>query len=342
MTIQLHTALSAVNDAAARLFEADPRVRSVGVGASADGYEFVAVRNIRAAVPFQAVLGGDAAPTQIEGIPVVYVNSQMDPSNLAEVPHSGPGSPGVGSIIPEQQAHSPLVCGLQLQNIDDDMRTGLLAKGYMTVGSLGCFVVTQAGDIAILSNNHVLAGQNRGIQRSDRILHPGGFAFQTHQHCATLDKVVSLLPSPPGATIAAGTVVLNDVDAAMATLLPGQSHSQVYLAGRNAAAPRGFGAAQIGDKVHKVGRTTGLQFGTVTQIGVTTGPISYAPGPCWFQLSIVIEGDNGTTFSDHGDSGSAIVRDDGTVIGLLYAGNGTQTYACPIANVLALLNCHIA
>ncbi|MGH7170870.1 MAG: hypothetical protein ACRELG_11375 [Gemmataceae bacterium] len=42
------------------------------------------------------------------------------------------------------------------------------------------------------------------------------------------------------------------------------------------------------------------------------------------------------------DSGSAIVSTTGEVLGLLYAGNGTQTYACPIQSVLATLNCTLA
>jgi hypothetical protein len=54
---------------------------------------------------------------------------------------------------------------------------------------------------------------------------------------------------------------------------------------------------------------------------------------------MTIEGDNGTMFSDHGDSGSAIVRADGKVLGILYAGNGVQTYACPIDTVLSELKC---
>jgi hypothetical protein len=48
---------------------------------------------------------------------------------------------------------------------------------------------------------------------------------------------------------------------------------------------------------------------------------------------------NGTLFSDKGDSGSAIVRTNGEVIGLLYAGNGQQTDACPIEDILSSLHC---
>ena len=72
------------------------------------------------------------------------------------------------------------------------------------------------------------------------------------------------------------------------------------------------------------------------------GPVNYDHGPCWFRRSIVIEGLNGSRFSDHGDSGSIIVRTNGEVIGVLYAGNGQQTYACPIDIVLQSLGCTLA
>lgn len=106
-------------------------------------------------------------------------------------------------------------------------------------------------------------------------------------------------------------------------------------------APQGVASPAAGDRVYKVGRTTGLTYGTVKQIGVVVGPVPYDPGMCWFRQSIVIEGDNGATFSDHGDSGSAIMRIDGMVLGLLYAGNGTHTYACDINNVLRTLQCQL-
>ncbi len=48
-------------------------------------------------------------------------------------------------------------------------------------------------------------------------------------------------------------------------------------------------------------------------------------------------------FSDHGDSGSVVVKEKtGEVVGLLYAGNGTDTWACPIDDVLAAFGCKIA
>ncbi len=321
------------------LFAADPTVRSVGVGALEEsGFGYLAVRNAKAPVPY-SVKVGKPPPDSIDGIRVQFIDSQTDPLSLARVPHSGPASPAVGSLIPEQQQQRPLVCGLQIQNYDNDVRTGEIAKGYIIIGTLGCFVKLSNNSIAILSNNHVVAGENAGINGHDRILQPGAAAFAASTHVATLTDFVALNPSPPGASIAAGTVVLNDVDAGVAGVVAGVRYSQSYLSPRTAPTPVGMAKAATGDKVHKVGRTTGLTYGTVKQISVVVGPVAYAPGGCWFQNSIVIEGDNGTTFSDHGDSGSAIVRDDGMVIGLLYAGNGTQTYACPIDIVLSNLNC---
>lgn len=338
---ELNVALAKVELAAGQIFDADQSVRSVGVGKSADGYGFVAVRNILAPVPFKAKLGGGNLPTLIDGISVEYTNSRMDPVNFARVPHTGPASPGIGSVISEQQSHSMLVCGLQIQNFDNDVRSGDIGRGYIVIGTLGCFVQVNGG-IGILSNNHVVAGENQGVIGTDRILQPGSSAFSASSHVATLSGFVGLKVSPANSSIAAGTVVLNDIDAGIADLQPGIGWSQSYLPGRAVAAPHGVANPTVGDRVHKVGRTTGLTFGTVKQIGVVVGPIDYEPGPCWFRQCIVIEGDNGTTFSDHGDSGSAIVRDDGTVIGLLYAGNGTQTYACSISNVMQALNCILA
>jgi hypothetical protein len=157
-----------------------------------------------------------------------------------------------------------------------------------------------------------------------------------------LSSFASLVPSPYDASISDGTVALNEIDAAVALLSSDFAYRQAYLDGRVAAAPADVAIAAVGERVHKVGRTTGLTFGTIKQVGVVVGPIGYAPGPCWFRQCLLIETDDGKPFSDHGDSGSAVVGDDGKVVGLLFAGNDTQTYACAIQNVLDQLNCRIA
>lgn len=341
MSIELLNALGRVEDAARAIFDADGSVRSVGVGELDGGYGFVAIRNTRAPVALAARIGGAPLPTAFDGIPVTYRDSHMDPVQLARVPHSGPARPGVGSVIPEQQAQTPLVCGLQVQNYDDDLRSGEIARGYIIIGTLGCFVQLADG-AGILSNNHVLAGENRGVDGHDRIAHPGNAELKPATQVATLARYARLQTSPAGASVADGSAILNDIDAAVATLGSGINYRQAYLASRLAAAPQGAAPAQVGDKVHKVGRTTGLTLGTVRQVGAVVGPVGYGAGPCWFRRTIVIEGHQGATFSDHGDSGSVIVRDDGKVLGLLYAGNGTHTFACPIGDVLEALHCQLA
>src|SRR5262249_49479899 len=136
----------------------------------------------------------------------------------------------------------------------------------------------------------------------------------------------------------------NDVDAGIAELYADISFVQGYLPSRSTlVGPSGTAVPQFGDKGFKGGRTTGLTFGSITSVGEVVGPVSSAPGPIWFRTSFTVEGDNGTLFSDHGDSGSAIVKvGTGEVLGLLYAGNGEQTYCCPISLVLSSLTVTLA
>lgn len=341
MNSDLDYALSNLEQAAGVLFDSDLSIRSVGVGLDQKVYAYVAVRNAKAPVPFGKSLGKDSVPKDIYGVPVLFVNSDQDPQSFVRVPSSGPGSPGVSSVVSEQQTHRPLVCGLQLQNCDDDIRTQIVNNGHIIVGTLGCFVKQSSSiGIAMLSNNHVLAGENRGVN-GDRILQSGSSQFNPVMLAGELESYVPLKPSPKGASISAGNVLLNDVDAALATIVDA-NYLQAYLPTKSAPSPKGVAKAAVNDLVHKVGRTTGLTYGVVRQIGTIVGPVGYGVGECWFRQSIVIEGVNGTTFSDHGDSGSAIVRDDGMLVGLLYAGNGIQTYACSIDNVFKQLNCTLA
>ena len=155
-------------------------------------------------------------PTAIKKIPVrlEVVRQSIEPQ--VQLPY-----PQAASFVPEQQFTRPLVCGLQVQNVDDDDRqrlAGQLAPNLIGIGSLGCFVTLATGATAFLSNNHVLAGENRGLKGHDRILQPGNLAFDPNQHYATLTDFIPLKPSPNNARPARGNVVFNEVDAAVAVL----------------------------------------------------------------------------------------------------------------------------
>lgn len=328
-------------DAANKLFGSDPRVRAVGIGRHDAAFGYTVVRNAAVILPLGAGINIELLEKAID-VPVTFHDSFQEPQRLVTLPHTGPGSPGTASVVPEQGLRRPLCSGLQIENFDDDIRTGKIAAGQIFVGSLGCFVTAANGHPAILSNNHVLAGENRGIRNNDRILQPGSpGVFSQTAFVGVLEDFVSLLTSPPGATPIAGTAVFNDIDAAIAEVDLAVAFVQGYLSMRTIMGPHGSAKAAANDLVSKVGRTTGLTHGKVISVGGIVGPIAYTIGECWFRNAITIEGVDGTLFSDLGDSGTAIVRPTGELVGILFAGNGTQSFACPIDLVLAALNCQV-
>jgi Trypsin len=335
---QLADAIAGVKGVAAQLFEQDARVHAVGVGITADGSPvYRAVRNTKKIVAQAAKLTLKAAKTSITApFPIVFVDARNDAAPLFRMPFSVAAFQGAAAQ-PEQQLHRPLRCGLQIQNFDDDSRQNVFGAGFIIVGSIGCFVQKNGQGPFILSNNHVVAGENRG-KPNDRILQSGNTSFDTGQFVAKLGQFIKIKFSPPNATVAGGDVIFNDADAGIARVAAGLGAKNAYLSGRKGVKPpTKIGVAKRQDAVSKVGRTTGLTRGTVTSIATIVGPVTYDNKPAWFRNSIEIEGVSGTPFSDHGDSGSAIVNSKGELVALLYAGNGTQTYACPIDAVVASL-----
>ena len=156
---------------------------------------------------------------------------------------------------------------------------------------------------------------------------------------------VPLSWSPLGTHPTLGNVAWNTVDAAI-TEVPGGAgiNWQNAFLPVNALPPlAGAESVAIGDDVFKVGRTTGLTGGTVTSIRTVVGPVGYGRQQASFQNSIEIVSTGAGAFSGPGDSGSAIVKvANNKVVALLYAGNGTQTYACRIDLVLSALGCALA
>lgn len=76
---------------------------------------------------------------------------------------------------------------------------------------------------------------------------------------------------------------------------------------------------------------------------VEAGPVGYEGGGAYFRRSFAVRGLMDTLFSSGGDSGSAIVAaKDGALLGLLYAGNGVETYACPATEALSALEATLA
>lgn len=316
---------------AAELFGMDPHVVSVGIIALPGGFGF-GVRRYRDAsiVPLRRC----ARAATIRGIPIVVDELSAPIRPLLELPSAAANGPSPATL-PEQHHQRPLRPGLQLQNWDEDVRAGLLASERVAVGTLGMVLERDDGPL-LLSNNHVLAGQNRGCV-GDRITQPGGLRICESEVVARLERFVPLRPSPTGARPQQQSVIWNRVDAAVARLAPGVGWSASYLAVHSLPTPSHCAGPVLNERVFKVGRTTGLRWGTIVSVGDRVGPIPYAIGDCWFSGSFVIEGEGGQPFSEGGDSGAIVVRQTGEVVGMLYAGNGVETFACPITDVLAAI-----
>lgn len=339
MGVPFQEAADNLEDVAEELFDADIRVRSVGIVRHKDAFGFRAVRNSAIPVP----LGADISKVGlVKGVPVIFTDVFGEVESLVMLSGTGPSGPILTDPVPEAGRHRPLVSGLQVQNFDDDSRQGEVDQGFINIGTLGCFVRLADGKSALLSNNHVIAGENRGLKGIDRVFQPGSTTAKTVNHIALLTDFVDLHVSPIGATPRKRTVIYNEVDAGVAEIAMNIEWAKGYLPLRCLVAPSGTASAQVGDQVFKVGSTTGLTYGEVTDVTTIVGPIAYYSGPSWFRRSFIVEAHNGDRFSDHGDSGSAIVRTDGRVVGILYAGNGQQNYACPIDVILEKLTCTLA
>jgi hypothetical protein len=101
-------------------------------------------------------------------------------------------------------------------------------------------------------------------------------------------------------------------------------------------------------EVHKRGIRTGYTSGIVTALAMSGYIAEYPDNNAWtvfhrfYKDAMVIEGSGGSTFSDQGDSGSALFDDAGNVVGILFGGGGTQTIATPIDQITSALNITVA
>ena len=218
--------------------------------------------------------------------------------------------------------------------------TGFVASGFIIAGTLGCFVRSGSSTaLYILSNNHVLADENR-YPKGGSIVQPGTLdgGSPTADRVAKLTKFVRL---EPGQT--------NLVDCAIAKLNSAIQADVRKLKGIGTLAGQRSGDLQVGDVVHKVGRTTGVRHGRVTAFELDGVDVEYDIGVISFDNQIEIEGSGYRSFSDAGDSGSLIVDDQMQAAALLFAGgdhggsNGKGlTYANPIDAVFEALNVRLA
>ncbi len=216
---------------------------------------------------------------------------------------------------------------------------GSIGHHLVTAGTLGVFVrERRGGRLCVLSNNHVLADENRG-KAGDAILQPGTFdrGRNPADAVATLAGFVRL--KRRGA---------NAADAALAALRDGIEYDPVTLTGLGKLTGLAEDLPDVNLLVAKVGRTTGLTRGRITAIELDRVRVDFDVGTLRFDGQIEVEGVDDDPFSDGGDSGSLVVDEDKRAVGLLFAGadrggsNGQGlTYVNPLRVALDLLEAEL-
>ncbi len=245
----------------------------------------------------------------------VYVRSKLPKSqipNNEQVPEEINGK--LTDVIPVYDLSAlarPVECGTSVGHFN------------ITAGTLGCLVKKTAGDdneIFILSNNHVLADSNQA-QIDDNIIEPGKLDQGTEPIAKLTDFETIFLDDKP-----------NFIDAAIAKVINNNDVRPSILTIGNVQQPPMTSA--LYQSVRKHGRTTGHTIGVIMDIAADVR-VRFGQKIANFEDQLAIQGVNGL-FSQGGDSGSLIV--DAMTrrpVGLLFAGGGNQTFACPIDKVLS-------
>jgi hypothetical protein len=183
----------------------------------------------------------------------------------------------------------------------------------ITAGTLGCFVMLRSGgEVRVLSNNHVLADEDRG-RKGDAVIQPGAYdgGDRAKDRIGSLDSAVRLKRRG-----------INRVDAALAALDAGVDYNprtltQVGVLSGVASLP-----LEDGDRVEKLGRTTGHTRGRITAFEIDNVVVGYDQGNLRFDDQLEVEGVGDGPFSQGGDSGSLIYTAKGRrAVGLLFAGS---------------------
>ncbi len=215
--------------------------------------------------------------------------------------------------------------------------------GENYAGTFGALVESSNGSLLALSNNHVFAACNH-VPVGQPILSPSPMDARPdvpapRQICRHAGIVELRSGTPP-------LVPLARCDAAIATVPDHQTVSswqggdiEGYDTPVQAAPPF------AGQRVKKVGRTTGLTTGTVQAFAGTPWPLPYRnpnfTALVWFTDVWTVRADQDEMFALPGDSGSLVVTEAGdAAVGLLFAANprGTLAYIAPMETVLSELN----
>jgi hypothetical protein len=192
------------------------------------------------------------------------------------------------------------------------------------VGTLGAILVDSNDVRYVLSNNHVLAAEN-ALPVGSYILQPA-----VYDDGAAEDRVGSLSAFIDLKTGGSDNVV----DCAVARIDENVSATNNLP---NEPKLNGTREAEADLRVFKYGRSSDKTIGRITSIRLDA-VIAYNIGELRFADVFAVTCDDGSPFSESGDSG-ALIRDasTGAAVGLLIGGTRQKTIACSIGPVLQQL-----
>jgi hypothetical protein len=274
--------------------------------------------------------------------------NQRIPKKLARL-HTDVLEVGEVTILNRQQRMRPAYGGCSI------------AHHRVSAGTLGALVFDRrTGDPLILSNNHVLANITNGhdgrARVGDPVLQPGRYDGGTAEDVlANLERFVPVyvLSARPTCAVAGWAERLinlvvqrlwpsyefrvlrhsqteNLVDAAVARPIAPELVSAEILEVGTPAAPV---EPELGMKVQKSGRTTGLTFGEIKVIQATLKVSMGDVGEALFNDQVVT-----TAIGQPGDSGSLVMDMDRRPVALLAAGSQSVTICNRIQSVISLLD----
>jgi hypothetical protein len=215
-----------------------------------------------------------------------------------------------------------------VQNLDPKTKYRPTPTGVSTsrsderaAGTIGWFLIDSDFNIYLISNNHVWAKENQG-KIGDPIVQPGVLdgGDPSNDVFAYLFNFVSIDFSP---------TAVNSVDLALATPT---SIDQVYMSILNVGGITGFRDPILNEKVKKMGRSTGLTEGVVSDVSANV-KVNYSTGVAYFSDVFLVSGQD---IVKAGDSGSPVLSQDNKFLGLLFAGNddGSLYVGCKSSNII--------
>jgi hypothetical protein len=269
---------------------------------------------VRIKYPQEQISKGHLLPADLDGLPV----DVEEVGTFRRLADTSPVSPAPSTPNPPNPRgrFRPLQPGCSVGFFD--------AEHPSTMAGTFGFLATDGEKRYIVSNNHVLADENR-LALGGPILQPG-LLDGGHPDDPPIARLTRFVPL--------STTGTNTVDCALAELLPGQEATPAVLF---LGAPRGTAPAAIDMVVHKFGRTTGYRAGRVTSVD-TDLSVDYGLGAVTFHGQILVKGMGNQAFSDSGDSGAVVLeRATGRAVGLLFAGSPSHSAASHIDDVLTSL-----